>query len=65
METIAFLVNDITDGLIPVKAELTEKNGYIRVSMKEQRLTICVSKKDIEGLNDDSKNISAADLCDE
>lgn len=65
METIAFLVNDITDGLIPVKSELTEKNGYIRVSMKEQRLTICISKKDIEGLNDDSKNISAADLCDE
>lgn len=64
METIAFLVNDITDGLIPVKSELMEKNGYIRVSMKEQRLTICVSKKDIEGLNDDGKDIPAADICD-
>lgn len=63
MKTIAFLVNDITDGLIPVKSELTQKNGYIRVSMKEQRLTICVSKKDIEGLSNDGENIPAADIC--
>lgn len=64
MKTIAFLVNEITDGMIPVKADMEVKNGYIRVSMKEQRLTICVSKKDIEGLSNDSENIPAADICD-
>lgn len=50
MKTIVFLVNEITDGMIPVKAEVEEKNGYVRVNLKEQRLTICVSLEEIERL---------------
>ena len=52
-ETKAFLINEITDGMIPIKAKLTEKNGYIRINLQEQRLTICVSLSEIERLKHD------------
>lgn len=52
-ETKAFLINEITDGMIPIKAKLTKKNGYVRITLQDQRLTICVSLKEIERLKDD------------
>lgn len=36
--------------MIPIEADITIKNDLVRISLKEQRITICVKKETIREL---------------
>lgn len=52
MEAKVFLVNEVTDGMIPVKANLTKKGELVRISLPEQMITICVKSDDLRRIEE-------------
>lgn len=52
MEAKVFLVNEVTDGMIPVKANLTTKGELVKISLPEQMITICVKVNDLRRIEE-------------